>query len=204
MPCYYHRTIFFINKIDIPDRRCGNVTYGSNVCVYHDGKKDKFSMCITMGGNLINYPGDCSTPKANLCTVKLLLNSVIPTPNAKFMTLDLKDFYLLTPMKCYEYFQMKLELFPQDVIGLYNLSNKVDTNGNVHCNFLRGMYGLPQADIIGQELLEQHLLKAGYTQSKITPGYWKHEWRPISFSSAVDDFDVKYIGMNTSNTSSKY
>jgi hypothetical protein len=56
------------------------------------------------------------------------------------------------------------------------------------------MYGLPQAGIIVQELLETRLLKAGYTQSKITPGYWKHEWRPISFTLVVDDFGVKYIG----------
>jgi hypothetical protein len=37
------------------------------------------------------------------------------------------------------------------------------------------MYGLPQAGIIAQELLKKGLLKAGYTQSKVTPGYWKHE-----------------------------
>ncbi len=91
---------------------------------------------------------------------------------------------------------MKLELFPQDVINLYNLSNTVDINGNVHCKVRRGMDGLPQpqAGIIAQELFEQCLLKAGYTQSKITPGYWKHEWRPISFTLVVDDFVVKYIG----------
>jgi hypothetical protein len=53
------------------------------------------------------------------------------------------------------------------------------------------MYGLPQAGIIAQELLEQRLLKAGYTQSKITSGYWKHEWRPISLTLVVDDFGVK-------------
>jgi hypothetical protein len=70
-------------------------------------------MGITMGGNLINYPGDCRTPTADLLTVKLLLNSAISTLNAKFMTLDLEDFYLMTPMKLYEYFRMKLELFPQ-------------------------------------------------------------------------------------------
>ncbi len=57
-----------------------------------------------MGGNLINYPGDCGTPTANLLTIKLLLNSVISTPSAKFMMLDLKDFYLMTPMKSYKYF----------------------------------------------------------------------------------------------------
>ena len=31
-------------------------------------------------------------------------------------------------------------------------------------------------------------------QSKLTPGYWKHKWRPISSTLVVDDFGVKYIG----------
>ena len=69
---------------------------------------------------------------------------------------------------------MKLNLFPKDVIDEYNLCNKVDTNGNVHCKVQCGVYGLPQASIIAQELQETRLLKAGYTQSKIAPGYWKH------------------------------
>ncbi len=66
---------------------------------------------------------------------------------------------------------MKLELFPEDVIIEYNLCNKVDSNGSVHCKVRQGMYVLPQAGIIAQELLEERLRKAGYTQSKITPGY---------------------------------
>jgi len=92
------------------------------------------------------------------------------------MTLDIKDFYLMTPMKQYEYFRMKLDLFPQDIIDEYKLASKVDQNGNVHCEVRRGSYGLRQAGIIAQELLEEQLQKAGYTQSKLTPGYWKHEW----------------------------
>ena len=71
------------------------------------------------------------------------------------MTLDIKDFYLMTPMKRYEYFRMKLDLFPQDIIDEYDLTSKVDQNGNVHCEVRRGMYGLPQAGIIPQELLEE-------------------------------------------------
>jgi hypothetical protein len=51
-----------------------------------------------MGGNFINYPGNCGTPTADLLTVKILLNSIISMPNAKFMTIDIKDFYLNTPM----------------------------------------------------------------------------------------------------------
>ncbi len=106
-------TISFVKKDKISDDRKGNETYARIVCVYCDGKKDKYRTRITMGGNLVNYLGDCGTPTANLFTVKLLLNSMISTPNAKFMTLDLKDFYLMTPMKRYEYFRMKLDLFPK-------------------------------------------------------------------------------------------
>jgi hypothetical protein len=97
-------TIFIVNKTEIPEEHRGDVTYGGIVCMYRDAKKDKFWTRITMGGDLINYPGNCGTPTADLLTVKLLLNSVISTPNARFMTLDLKDFYLMAPMKRYEYF----------------------------------------------------------------------------------------------------
>jgi hypothetical protein len=41
---------------------------------------------------LIDYPGEVSTKTADLCTAKLLFNSVISTPDAQFMTGDLKDF----------------------------------------------------------------------------------------------------------------
>ncbi len=51
-----------------------------------------------MRGNLINYPDDCGTPITDLLTVKLMFNSAASTPNAKFMTNDIKDFYLMTPM----------------------------------------------------------------------------------------------------------
>ena len=28
----------------------------------------------------------------------------------------------------------------------------------------------------------------------MTPGFWTHSWRPISFTLVVDDFGVKYVG----------
>ena len=55
------------------------------------------------------------------------------------------------------------------------------------------MYGLPHAGIIAQRLLEERLGAHGYHQSPTTPGFWTHEWRPISFSLIVDDFGVKYV-----------
>ena len=88
---------------------------------------------------------------------------------------------------------MKLDLFPEDIIEEYNLKDITDSDGNIFCEVQRGMYGLPQAGILAQELLEKRLLIAGYSQSKVTPGYWTHAWRPISFTLVVDDFGVKCI-----------
>ena len=182
-----------MTKQQIPRDRRRDITYGRIVCEYRSEKKDPYLTRIKMGGNLINYPGDCGTSTADLLTVKLMFNSIISTPNAKFMTIDIKDFYLMTPMDRFEYLRMKLELFPQDIIEEYGLRDKVDTDGNVFCEVRRGMYGLPQAGIIAQELLTKRLHQAGYRQSTVTPGYWRHEWRPISFTLVVDDFGEKYI-----------
>jgi hypothetical protein len=56
------------------------------------------------------------------------------------------------------------------------------------------MYGLPQAGIIAQELLAKRLKEHGYSQSKATPGLWRHEWQPIILSLVVNNFGVKYLG----------
>jgi hypothetical protein len=63
-----------------------------------NNKADPKRVRLTVGGNLLHYPIKVSTPTADLSTVKLLLNSVISTPGARFATFDLKDFYLSTPM----------------------------------------------------------------------------------------------------------
>ena len=56
------------------------------------------------------------------------------------------------------------------------------------------MYGLPQAGLIAQQLLEKLLNKKGYQQSEITLGFWMHNWRLICFSLCVNDFGVQYVG----------
>jgi hypothetical protein len=57
----------------------------------------------------------------------------------------------------------------------------------------KGMYGLPQAGILAQELLGKCLNKHGHCQSPITPGLWRHDFCPISFTLCVDDFGIKYV-----------
>jgi hypothetical protein len=92
------KTIAFIEKQQIPQARCKDITYGQIVCVYCSEKKDPYRTHIRIGRNPVNYPDNCGTPTADLLTVKLMFKSIISTPNAKFMTIDIKDFYLMTPM----------------------------------------------------------------------------------------------------------
>jgi len=61
------------------------------VAAYRPKKDNPRRIRFTVGGNLIHYLGQTSTKAANLFTVKLLINSTLSTPNAKFMTIDLKD-----------------------------------------------------------------------------------------------------------------
>ena len=58
----------------------------------------------------------------------------------------------------------------------------------------RGMYGLPQAGILANQLLKKRLARQGYYEQPHTPGLWKHSSRPVWFNLCVDDFEIKYIG----------
>jgi hypothetical protein len=73
-------------------------------------------------GNLIDYPGDVSTQTANLTTFKTHLNSVISTPGAKYMCMDVGNFYLMTPLDEPEYMRFHISLIPDEIIEAYDLT----------------------------------------------------------------------------------
>jgi hypothetical protein len=120
---------FFIEKDEVPWDRKKDVTYGKIVCNVRPQKDEVNRSRLTVGEDRINFEGDCSTPTANLLTVKLLLNSIVSTPGAIFLGLDLKDFYLNTPMDRPEYLKMKLANFLDEVIAHYNLKEKDTKDG---------------------------------------------------------------------------
>ena len=94
MPCIVEgtNTMSFIDKQDIPVNRWKDVTYGRVVVEYCPDKSDPYRTRLTIGGDRVNYPGYCGTPKVRLTTVKLLLNSIVSAINAHFMTMDIKGF----------------------------------------------------------------------------------------------------------------
>ena len=69
-----------------------------------------------------------------------------------------------------EYMRMELKKFPEDVIKHYNLRELATNDGKLYVEISKGIYGLPQAGIIPQELLDDRLGKHGYSQNKYTPG----------------------------------
>ncbi len=87
--------------------------------------------------------------------------------------------------------RLKLSNMLDNVITHYHLNNIATPNRYVYCKICPGIYGLPQAGIIVQEVLAKRLKEHGYTQSKTTPGLWTNELCPITFSLVVDDFGVK-------------
>jgi hypothetical protein len=187
-------TIRFIHENEIPKERRKDVTYGSFVCTVRPEKAEPNRTRFTVGGNKINYPGEVATPTAEMLAAKILFNSVVSTPGAKFMTMDVSNFYLMTPLKRPEYIRVRLVDLPDEIIKEYKLRDKATKNGSIYLEVTKGMYGLPQAGLLANELLEKRLNNHGYYQSKLVPGLWKHESRPIQFTLVVDDFGVKYIG----------
>jgi hypothetical protein len=170
-----------------------DVTYESFSCDYKPNKEERECTRLTVGGDRINYPDDCDgTPTADTTLFKILVNSILSMPKVKCIMIDIKDFYLRTPMERPEYMQLKIMDIPDKVIQQYNLMLLVTQDGCVYSEITQGMYGLHQAGIIVQELLEKQLAEYGYHQSKTINGFWKHKTRPICFTLVVDNFAVKY------------
>ena len=78
------------------------------------------------------------------------------------MTIDIKYFYLNTPMKRYEYMKLKLAELPEDFVSEYKLQDKVTKDEYVYLEIFKRMYGLPAAGILAQRLLGKRLNAKGY------------------------------------------
>jgi hypothetical protein len=168
-------TIKFIHKRKVPKSRLNDVIYGQFVCTEQPEKAEPNRTHFTVGGDQINYPGEVVTPTADLLVTKILFNSTISMPGARFMTMDISNFYLNLLLARPEYIQIKISNIPEEIINEYNLRNKVTESGHVHIEANKGMYGLPQAGSIANELLEKQLNEHGYCQSKLIPGLWTHD-----------------------------
>ena len=105
-------------------------------------------------------------------------------------------------MQIYQYMRLHRRYVNIKIANEYNLTdNYFDANGYAYLEIRKGMYGLKEAAILAYEQLRSHLTQFGYVPMKHTPGLWRHESRPTTFTLAVDDFGIKYFKNPTLITS---
>jgi hypothetical protein len=146
-----------------------------------------------VGGDRLDYSGDVATSTADITTFKILINITMSTKDAAMMTMDIKNYYMGTPLPRYEYMHMLLSRFLEEIVNKYNLT-ALAVDGWVYIEIIKGMYGLKQAGLLANQLLQKRVSPFGYYPARHTQGMWLHNTRSIAFSLIVDDFTVKYVG----------
>ena len=166
------------------------------VCNYRPLKEEKYQVQLTIGGDKLDYDNETASPTANLLDTKILINSTISDAkkNARFMTIDIKDCFLMSPLPPgeREYMRIHSRYFDKEIRDLYNLHNKINQDGYVYCEIQLGMYGLKQAAILAYKLIQERLEPMGYYPINESNGLWRHKTRKTIFALCVDDFGVKY------------
>ena len=81
------------------------------------------------------------------------------------MTMEIPNFYLMTPLKRPEYVKIKLRDIPEEIIDEYKLRDLSTADRNIYIEATKGMYGLPHAGLLANKQLEMRLNKHGYQQS---------------------------------------
>lgn len=111
-------TMEFISWDQKPKKRI--VSYYNpqiRVKVKEDGSKE-YRVRGTYGGNISDYTGPKAARTADMISIKVLLNAVA-SEGASFMTADIKDFYLGTPMERTEYMRVHIDQIPLEAREKY-------------------------------------------------------------------------------------
>ena len=184
-------TMHPIHKQAITADRQRDITYFNPVCreKIKDGKI-KRRVRGTIGGDRINYPGSVSARTASLEVVRTLLNSVL-ADDADFMTADITDYYLGTPLLRPEYVRIATKNLSATIMEEFGL-DAYCVDEHVYFEVVKGMYGLPQAGLLAQERLVSHLAASDYIQSSVIPCLFRHPTNGVTFVLVVDDFGVKF------------
>jgi hypothetical protein len=107
-------TFFFTTLKNIPTDR--KITYGKILCDYKPHKKEKEHVRLTVGSNRLDYSGNIATSTADITTFKILINSTLSTKDAAMMMMDIKNYYLGTPLPRFEYMKMLISRIPEEII----------------------------------------------------------------------------------------
>jgi hypothetical protein len=88
--------------------------------------------------------------------------------------------------------RLSISILPDERINKYHLKN-LAVDGWVYLEIQKGMYGLKQAGILANQMLQKRLKTFVYYPARHTPGIWLHTTKTTAFSLVVEDFAVKYV-----------
>ena len=99
---------------------------------------------MTAGGDKLNYHGDASYPIVAILDAKIDINSTISDAKrgARYMCMDVRNFYLGMPMAYYQYIQVCCHQIPQEIWDDPRYEIHEDPDGWIYLEIRRGMYGL--------------------------------------------------------------
>ena len=124
-------TIKFIFKEEIPTDE--KVTYAQFVCDHRPNKPELYRVRCVGGGDKLMCEIDAGAPTTNMVEFKLLLNSIISDAkyNARFMSLDLKDFFLATPMEKCKYMKISMDIDIMKMTVMFDVKSQVIVKRNL-------------------------------------------------------------------------
>jgi hypothetical protein len=94
-----------------------------------------------VGGDRLDNSGNVATSTADITTFKILINITLSTKEAAMTMMDIKNYYLGTPLPRFEYMKIPLSRFLKEIVQKCNL-NTLAVDGLVYVEIRKGMYGL--------------------------------------------------------------
>ncbi len=162
------------------------------MCDFRPLKAEHHRCRLVVGGDKLPYASNSAVPAANLVESKILFNSTISQPKARFMTVDISNFFLSSIMHDLEFMKIHQNDIPSNIHERYDSTSYMDGNGFVYFKIIKGMYGLKQVAILAYNQLKTNLALHGYFPIPHMVGMWKHSTRKTKFCLCVDDFGIQY------------
>ena len=189
-------TIRPIHQRDQPLHRRADTTYYSpQVKEKLDENGDKTRRVRgTLGGDKINYTGDTLSEVADPVIVNLHQQPVLADLktglSARYVTIDLKDYYLKGRLHRPEYLWIPIKHMTATTLADFSLNPYV-SEGKILFEVNGSMYGHPAAGRIAQTDFKELVKAHDYYEHPDVPCLFLHRTRPTSFTLIVDDLGIK-------------
>ena len=111
----------FISITELP--KGTKATYANFVCDHRPLKPEPWRVQLVVDGDKVKYIYDASSPSTTILETKILINSTIfdSHQGARFLTLDIHNFFLCSTMPQPEYMCIHCRYIPPDIIRRYDL-----------------------------------------------------------------------------------